>query len=435
MICSPRLILTALCLLVACKTPERQTAPAAAAPAHAEASADASAAAATAPPTAPGVPSGISIEASPDPRGHQRSASCWIEGSIGQAEHQIEMMLFVVGLNHSVVGEHAPADAAGVAELVEAMQSAWPTLPERIVVISSAFPPGLGEVMRDEMARRFKVPFELQAVTNDLAAPRFGTLGVIAGSRWMAAPGSLKRLELATNPGQGVASVRLHDTVNGNSLQVFAVHTKDGELSMAEIKELTGHAYAQRQASELTPLIAGDFNMTEAMAPNASAFFASNYGWLNRDVPCSGVGVFSTQQGNLMQALRGRIDAPASLYRFPCASGELERLRFSYSADRSGAPAFRQADKRSAEQEGILIDDIAHNVLALGLRAAPRTTPLPASCGGAPPPPDCCEPGDGEDCTGRALCPCGPKLRRCAACGNRCLAPAMCKCKKPGGEP
>ena len=115
--------------------------------------------------------------------------------------------------------------------------------------------------------------------------------------------------------------------------------------------------------------------------------------------------MFRTQDGNVMHALAGQItvaDAQHATYAYPCAAGTFERVRFSYSVDDHSRLAIRAADERPALKEGLILENIAHNVLAIGLRIKRRTEPLPASCR-VRPPPRCTAPGSWCECTRSCL--------------------------------
>jgi len=377
---------------------------------------------------------------------HDHPESCWIDGTGASEDSQVDMMLFVVGLNHPTKTSHGAVDAAGVRRLADAIVAAWPH-PESVVVVSSSFkpdcPPSSGACLEAELERGYGgSPFELVEQPNDPAVAKDGTRGVLVGSRWRSLGSA--RLTAPSNPGEGITRVALLDTETQLRTNVYAVHTASGEAAREEIEWIASKDAAMFPRGFTTPIIAGDFNMTESTkdaATHAANTFCDHFLWINHDVRCSGVpdlpdGVFRTQDGNVMQALVGRVSASEPAYaacepgrfaagfEYPCATGYFEPVRHSYSVDGSGRLAVRAVDQRSAVQEGLMVEDIAHNVLAFGLRLTDRTAALRTECKANPDPgphpktykctakvPKCCAPDpDRED---RCQEPCISQEREC----------------------
>lgn len=374
---------------------------------------------------------------------HDHPESCWINETGASDDSQVDMMLFVIGLNHPV--GPGDVDAAGVRSVAEVIKAAWPH-PESVVVVSSSFrldcPPDSGACLEADLQDVYdEHPFELEVQPNDPKVPKDGTRGVLTGGRWRS-EGS-ERWTAPSNPGEGITRVKLFDTETSLVTNVYAVHTATGEPARDEIEWIASTDRARFPKGFTTPIIAGDFNMTESAqypAPNASSFFCDHFLWINHDVKCTNVpnfpdGWFSTQNGNVMQALVGRVSAsepaytacePASFapgHEYPCATGYFEPVRISYSVDGSGRLAVRAADRREAWQEGILLGDIGHNVLAFGLRLTDRRASLSPKCqsdNGSGPKhkhykctekTKCCEPD--PDHENRCQVPCIHKDREC----------------------
>lgn len=317
-----------------------------------------------------------------DPTWHHHAETCWIDGQGADDPSDVDMMLYVVGLNH---GFEKPFDATkavdreGVNRLAEVI-AAWP-YPDRAVIISSSFTqdclPTSGKCLEEALERLTDKPFALREV---IAFPGYPpTIGVISGSRWQPEGPARQRFP-PSNPGSAIAEVMLRDTVTGVVVPVYALHTRDGDAGLDEIKTA---AFLGKQASggRVTPIIAGDFNMTvttygeENKSPTNAAYFQKNFHWLNYQVPCATVaglqgGLFHTEDGNKMQALVGSTTAEDPAVAFRCAPHSLERVSLSYSVDVKGRLANPPPSMGTGPswREGMALYDISHNVLAVGLR-------------------------------------------------------------------
>ncbi|HEX8111452.1 MAG TPA: hypothetical protein VF516_27165 [Kofleriaceae bacterium] len=352
----------------------------------------------------------------PGPTDHDHVESCAIELDDHTVvdDSNVDMMTFVVGLNHSFPDTTVGVDAAGVEELADIIVSAWPH-PEQVVIISSSFfedcKPTNGACLKAALEKRYGQPLELGEVINNVGEPhRYGTRGVITGSRWH--QDRIERVVAPANTEEGVAKVLLRDTVTGLPVTVYAVHTSSGEL---EVQQLALAEKAQFPAGAMPPIIAGDFNMTEAGNPNPAKFYSENFDWVNRNVMCPGK-LFSLQNGNVMQAVLGKTCTNDSAYSYEKATGFLKRVRLSYSVDRQGRLAVR-GDHRGADWNGILPNHTAHNVLALGLHLTKQT---PSPC--FHPPPRCDEIACQEGCESKGWCE------------GLCVSDA-CRCRlRPNGD-
>ena len=318
-------------------------------------------------------------------------------------------MLVVVGLNHrSGACINCPVGGEGVGKLVRSIHEAWPD-PANLVVVGSAFGgrcsskndgpacvtldlPVPAQRMADELTAIYGAPFTVSVTESP--DPRWpGQIGVIAGSRFR---------PIATRQRQftdWLTQVNLRDTVSGFTIPVFAMHAgSDAALSLDDLKRAAAAAKAEAQraavadvVSYTVPIVAGDFNFTEAalVAAEQSGPPAADMLWTNKDVACAEAGglpsdlTFTAQNGNLMHAFTGRWHATDAAIAQTCAAAEFERIRFSYSVAADGALAIRPEDEgrtRAAQEEGIILDGIAHNVIAVGLTLRPRTEPWPAAC-------------------------------------------------------
>lgn len=152
----------------------------------------------------------------------------------------------------------------------------------------------------------------------------------------------------------------------------------------------------------IAPIIGGDPNFTEwdfgnresKLSESDKAFLQDEnlpFLWANKDLSCRSVPNlpdhnFKLQRDHAMQVFFGRIHAADEALAFPCASAELQPVRVSYSVDERGNLATRgdprkgTGDGRKAEDHGILLGDIGHNIIALGLRVRPRPDDLPQRC-------------------------------------------------------
>lgn len=381
-------------------------------------------------------PPGPSAGSADTPGRHHHPASCWIDGTGASDDSQVDLMLVVVGLNHSMPPRHINwgVDIVGVRDLADTIFSAWPH-PESIVIVSSAFmkdcAPTSGGCLETELEERYHAPFELREILNDVPDAVYGTLGVISGSRWKQL-GS-QRTYAASNPEQGIALVYLQDAVTKLTTGVYALHTHGGDAALDEILPTARAAKASIQSKgRIAPIIAGDFNLTEEAMPNqdgntslsdpARAILRGNFLWANADIRCSSVhdlpdGTFRTQNGNLMHALLGRLSASDPAYSYSCASASFEPVRLSYSVDSAGRLAARPPSEpkdghepRSAVQEGIILNTIGHNVLAIGLRLKRRSDP---------------------ECD----CVCKDPLDTGASCGDRDACGNLCHCQSTRCDP
>lgn len=381
--------------------------------------------------SAPPAPSAATADAAGR---HHHPASCWIDGTGAGDDGQVDMMLVVVGLNHSMPPRHINwgVDIVGVRDLADTIVSAWPH-PENVVVVSSAFmkdcAPTSGACLETELEQRYHAPFELTEVLNDLPDAVYGTLGVISGSRWK--PRGSQRTFAAAQVEQGIAQVYLQDAVTSLTTAVYAMHTKGDDAALAEILPTARAAKSTMQSKgRIAPILAGDFNLTEeSISEESRATLRENFLWANADVRCSSVpglpdGIFRTQNGNLMHALLGRLSARDPAYAYSCASAYFEPVRLSYSVDDAGKLAARPPSEpkdgevaRTADREGIILNTIAHNVIALGLRLAKRAGPE-CEC-------TCKEPlATGASCGERDACGnlCQCQSGRCGATDRRCQA-------------
>jgi hypothetical protein len=393
------------------------------------------------------------IASSPGP--HDHVASCWLDGDTAYRDNAVDMLLVVVGLNHrSGVCERCAVGGDGVSRLAQAIYEAWPH-PENIVIVGSALggacactttdPPVPAQRLADELHARYEEAFTVSVA--DSPDPRWpGSIGVIAGKRWKSIV--VERLQFI----DWLAMVRLNDTVTGLTVPIFAMHAGQNFLisnAIADIKDALSRGNgdvkkaAQRGKPIYTvPIIAGDFNFTEdsVVSEGLGAFLSDNLTWENKDIQCVEAGglpsdlAFPTQNGNLMNAFAGRIDAVDPAMQSECAVADFGRVRFSYSVDSSGRLAFRAGDGRSAEQEGVLLEDIAHNVIILGLSIHRREGDLPDDCA----PQHTCSPSAPWcECSGR--CDTDSKCRACEGgegpcpqdkppcrCNGDCLLPNQC---------
>lgn len=437
-------------------------------------------------PPEPQNPSGAGGEHPPQPPGrdgdqggqHDHVESAWIDDSGVGDESQVDMMLFVVGLNHQA-GQclNCGVDPLGMQHLATAIHQAWPSDPKRIVIISSSFrapcvpvcnipttEPAPPDFLVDELRRLYGADqrFQLTEVQANETDPHWGTLGIISGSRWTPGAGKFRQLDHS-----GAAEVLMRDEVTGLSFPIFAVHTSLNHLwNVADIKTAARVAVdrvsteRKRGIRVAAPIIAGDFNFTadqltgtqpDDLAPYsvqlsaAEKFFHERLLWANYEVPASSVaglpnGVFHTQNGNVMQALMGKIRSSDDTLSSVCAEAELYPVRISYSRDVRGnlARRFERIENgtvtefRYAYNEGITLPGIAHNVIALGMKFRQRTDALPASCSQTP---SCPNNERWCSCDGKCSRPdkCGPCPKRCATgekwceCTKSCLNPTLCK--------
>lgn len=361
---------------------------------------------------------------------HHHPASCWIDGAGAGDDSQVDLMLVVVGLNHSMPPRHINwgVDVVGVRDLADTIFSTWPN-PESVVVVSSAFmnncAPTSGVCLKTELEQRYRAPFELREVLDDVPDGAYGTLGVISGSRWKQR-GS-QRISATSDAEQGFAQVFLQDAATSLTVGVYALHTASGDAALGDILPVARADKATIQSKgRIAPIIAGDFNLTEDqektqqpqnwLSDPAKATLRENFLWANADIPCSSVqglpdGVFRTQNGNLMHALLGRLSARDHAYSYTCASAYFEPVRLSYSVDSAGRLAARPpsepkdgTESRLAAREGIILNTIGHNVLAIGLKLKRRAD---AEC----------------DCT------CKDPLDTGASCGERDACGNLCRCQ------
>ncbi len=359
---------------------------------------------------------------------HHHVESCWIEGSNASTPDDVDMMLFVVGLNHRLkeckinCGLVKCADCAvtrtGVDEVAEAIHQAWPGDAKRIVVVSSAFPtstcpPHAGACLKDALEKKYSGEFDLNVV-EEPSGLDLNIVGVISGSRWQAS--IPEKIVVQKNP---VAAVPLVDQETRRTLMVYAMHTAGGDAALKEVAPIAIRAQGVKRA--ITPIIAGDFNFSADSedATNVRAFFEKNVTWLNQNVKCVGASGahLPVEYGNMMHAVAGLIAAPDPKFSYACAPAQLERVRMSYSVDAQGRLAKRQDDSRDARYNGIVLNYVAHNVLAIGLRlkdapAQPCSRPQPkgAKC------------GHEDDCGYRCKCDtdltCDKTKKKCVPCPN-----------------
>jgi hypothetical protein len=343
------------------------------------------------------------------------------------------MMLFVVGLNHQSGGcINCGVDGPGMKALASAIHQAW-SHPENVVVVSSSFrapcvpgcnvtdPPAPPEALIQELESQYAIAgsFSLREYQADQADAKWGTMGVITGARWALEGGQHREFN------SGVAEVWLRDTTTGLTLPIFALHTDfDHASAVADIKS-SARAAAREVNGGGVAILAGDFNFVESsLGDDEGKALRESLAWANKDVTCRGIadlpdGIFRLQEGNLMHALTGRIQSPEADLAFTCASAELQPVRLAYSVDAHDSLAVRPGDGRPAEREGIILDDIAHNVVALGLKIRKRADPLPSSCNQCP--------------TGHPWCACTKSCATKADCSHCkphiCTAPATwCDC-------
>jgi hypothetical protein len=359
-----------------------------------------------------------------DPKSHHGVNSCWLKDTGASQDSDVDMMVFVVGLNHNT-DPHYPGsvDEYGVQALANTIFAAWPH-PESVVVISSSFypyertlTPTTGVHLKNELERLYPgARFDLREFPA-LAQPHPATIGILSGTRWAVV--SAQRRAAPTNHEIGIAEVVLRDSKTGLAVPVYSLHTKDQYPGLAEIK------YAFRQGmrkGHLPPIVGGDFNMAETTyLPDAkeAAEFRQYFVWVNDRVQCSELQgqpreVFNTQDGNKMHLLLGSTHAPERAFNYECWEHLLEPVRMTYSVDAAG----HVTERPPATREGIALPGIAHNVLAFGLRVKKQTS-LPDKCSAPPPPPQrrcgagykCCEP----DSNNPSLCevPCIPQNREC----------------------
>lgn len=344
---------------------------------------------------------------------HHHVESCWLDSADGaqvatsRSDNSVDMMLFVVGLNHQHPDTCKGVDVTGVRELADAIVQAWPNHPERIVVISSSFfrdcGPSNGVCLKNELESRY--PNSSFAIGEVDDKPH-GTTGVIAGSRWRLK--ETKRVTIPGTQGSGTRSV-LRDTITPFQIAVYGVHTIGGPESRFEVLPLARQEAANFPRLALAPIIAGDFNYREADGDPAAPIYHANFRWLNRTLQCS-AGLFSMQYGNVMHALAGRISAPDHDFSYASACGEMEPVRLSYSVDVKGRLAMRparpdchgQANAEGADWNGIITNHISHNVIAIGLHAKLRPDSRAFGCNCSPDPcaDNACSPSEchGEAC-------------------------------------
>jgi hypothetical protein len=255
-----------------------------------------------------------------------------------------------------------------------------------VVVLSSAFmddcPPSSGTCLAEALGARYGQPFTVAETSMD---PKYGNLGFVLGSRWVREDFVEKQVAAAGI--EEVAVLKLKDSVTGKSLSLYAMHTGGGVTAMKEIEWAAGDSRSGFRSGEIAPVIGGDFNFTESDKDRIDlteegiqmrSTLLSNFEWANYDVQCPGVpglpeNTFRTQNGNVMHLFLGRIDTGQPKYAYPCAGATLEPIRMSYSVDAAGSLL------PEAIAHGIRVDDIAHNVLAFGLRIKDRG-PLPRQC-------------------------------------------------------
>lgn len=369
-------------------------------------------------------------------RPHHHVESCWLDADRAYRDQDVDLMLVVIGLNHrSGACIQCPVGSEGVQRLAKAIHEAWPD-PSNLVIVGSAFdgrcsskgdgttcittdPPVPAQRVADELTALYGAPFTVN-VTESPDSRWPGQIGVIAGSRFR--PLATRQLQFT----DWLTQVNLRDSVSGFTIPVFAMHTGfDAALSLDDLKRAaeTAKTEAQRAAiaddeSYTVPIVAGDFNLTEAalVAVGLSGPPAADMLWANKNVACAEAGglpsdlVFTAQNGNLMHAFTGRWHASETIAQ-TCAGAEFERIRFSYSVAADGGLAIRAMDEgkiRPAQEEGIILDGIAHNVIAVGLSLRRRTEPWPASC----------RPATVTTC---------PSSRPWCDCSGQCDTPARCR--------
>ena len=346
--------------------------------------------------------------------GHHHSESCWIDERGGSDDSQVDMMLFVVGLNHRI--GPGGVDANGVRELAGAIKSAWPH-PDRVVVLSSAFDtnscsPSNGVCLKNELELTYPGHrFEIIEVPDHVSG-KYGNTGVISGSRWKI--GGSEQMFAESNPEQRLVRVFLRDQTTNLVAILHGFHTKDHDAALDELRPIARKAQ-QVAGGRIAPIFGGDFNMTESsITTESSSFLRNNFLWANHNVPCRSVAdlperVFRTQNGNVMHAFLGRLSVLDANYAYPCSTAEFEPVRYSYSVDIRGNLATRTGDGRNAANEGILLDHIAHNVLGIGLSLRLRNGAPPAQC---------------------RSCTCSRPQSAGARCGDVDACGDACKCKE-----
>jgi hypothetical protein len=336
--------------------------------------------------------------ASCTPGPHHHPESCWIDDT-NPDDADVDMMLFVVGLNHRM-RETCPSEGdcalnefahdKEIGELADAIYAAWPN-PENVVVVASAFSmdcnPGNGACLQEALTSRYGQPFQLGEIGSDPG--RWSTMGLIAGSRWSIQ--STTQLDLV--PGQQSARIELHDTATGLRTWAYALHTKNNDDALPELRAAA--AFNPKSATSggkwVAPILAGDFNLPTpplrdpaTWSPDATKFLRRHLNWTNDSVRCESVsglqgGVFETQKGHKMHAVTGRIVGPDPKYAYSCASAEFQTVRLTYSVDVNGRLALRR-DGAGAAMNGIILDNISHNVIAVGLRIRERDGAVPVEC-------------------------------------------------------
>jgi hypothetical protein len=378
---------------------------------------------------------------------HHHVESCWTDRASGTDERQVDMMLVVIGLNHRLPnGGKTPVDAEGVREVADAIKQAWPNNPERLVIVSSSFtngcPPSSGACLKNELASRYPgATFDLQDVRQD---EKYGTRGVVVGARWHVE--TIERVVAPSIDYEAVAKVRLKDRDTQSLLTVFATHNASEKTVDREIRELTDmerKSFPIAPGRTMPPILAGDFNMTESdpNAASASKTFQTSFDWLNRNLMCPSVKgkpvTFTTQNGRVMQAVIGLQVPEDPALAFTCASATLQTVRLSYSVDESGRIANRPLElgdgfDGNALNNGIALNKVSHNVLALGLHIKPLTVPASCNCVDDPCKPNACHPQDCGGACGTGHCGLGSSCcdpRRVLCCDNQSES---CTSAKPG---
>ncbi len=397
-------------------------------------------------------PAPLAATTAPTSGAHHHVESCWLDPERAYRDDTVDMMLVVVGLNHrSGSCIRCAVGGDGVGRLADAIHEAWPH-PDSVVVVGSAFggacacvttdPPVPAQRLADELGARYGQPFTVGVAEGP--DPRWpGSMGVVSGTRWV--PTKTQRLQYT----DWATLVDLRDRVTGLTVPVFAVHTGTNGPpgSVDDMRRAIAYAKAQAtqaaQAGDATytvPIVAGDFNFTETregslVEANLTQTLDANVIWSNKDVACVEAGglpadtLFQAQDGNKMHAFTGRLSAGEAAFSNECAVADLERVRFSYSVDATGQLAVRPEDEgvaRPAQREGIILDDIAHNVLAIGLSIHRREDPLPRTCTVSPPP-TCPASRPWCDCSGR--CDTSANCRNCEDGVPDCTnAKPYCEC-------
>ena len=210
------------------------------------------------------------------------ASHCWIQPELMNKDSDVDLMIYVVGLNHrqDYVRTSPDWDGAtlqGVKELANFIKQDY-TIPENILIISSSFTytcDGVfgvtnGECLRRELQSKYAgSAFTILEHPDDPNNRRYGTKGVIAGNRWeIMSSNVVNALFVVVNIRERIAPHR--------QFAVYCLHTEDEDKSW-HIKRAVRHAMESTKTSnDLVPIFAGDFNIqglrTEFGNPNHPAY-------------------------------------------------------------------------------------------------------------------------------------------------------------------